>query len=550
MAVLDARTLSPGTVLTAPVVVVGAGAAGITLARALARRGTEVLLLEGGGPAPEAETQALHDVVPVGYPLRPHYINRAREFGGSCNLWAGRCMRLLPVDFEERDWVPGSGWPITAAALEPYMAEAAAILGLPPVENFALETHRSRLSGDESRLIAAGPFVPTVSLWARKPKRFARAYRRELSRSPAIRVLLHANVTRLALDAAGERVESVEIRTLDGRRLEARGRLVVLACGGLEVARLLLASNDRRPQGLGNGSGLVGRFFMDHPRTAYGRVVVREGVELPLMRTWPLARGKVQLGLAPTPEVQRQERLLHHYLTLEEEASGYAEQHYQTAIEVAKVMLRRGHAGSRLELGEAVRTPKLANFRYLLPPKEILPHEVWCAVRFAKGLLPRSRKERRYIVVYFCEQPPEAESRVALSAERDPLGTPKVLFDWRIPDSVHDTLYRLQERLARALEASGIGRLEPGEGTPVYTDASHHMGTTRMGVTPRNAVIDPDCRLFEVPNLFVASSAVFPSCGHANPTLTILALALRLADRLARELREPVVACDTATPAA
>ncbi len=537
MTLLDLDTLESGTRLAARIAIVGAGAAGITLARALAARGLDVVLLEGGGPRPEEPTQQLHELVSVGYPLRPGHVNRAREFGGSCNLWAGRCMRLTPFDLSRRPWVAEVGWPIGPEAIEPWLPQAARLLGLPDPAAFALDAHAHILSAHERRLLEAGPFAPILSLWARRPRRFARHFRTELVRSERIRVVLHANAVELETDAGGSRVVAVRCRSLSGRELRVEAEVVVLACGGIEVPRLLLLSRRHRPAGLGNEYDLVGRFFMDHPRTAFGRVRVRAGVALPLARGWPLRDGRVQLGFALPPALQAREELLHHYATLEEEHSGYTEQHYQTAIELGKVLLRRGHAGSRLDLGRIRQAARLDSLVYLLPPKEILPFPLWRAWRILKSRLESRRRERRYVVVYFCEQPPLAESRVMLDDSRDALGLPRVRLDWRIPVSVHASLERLQHHLARAFAASGLGTLEPGTGTPHYTDASHHLGTARMAASPRQGVVDPDLRLWSVPNLYVASSAVFPTGGHANPTLTLLALTLRLADHLARRLQ-------------
>jgi choline dehydrogenase-like flavoprotein len=349
---------------------------------------------------------------------------------------------------------------------------------------------------------------------------------------PEITLLLRANVTGIDLDDDGDLVRALTARTLEGRGLRLAARTFVLAAGGLESPRLLLASRERQSRGIGNGCDLVGRYFMEHPRAVFGAVRMAPGRHLPLMRGWPLRDGKVQLGIGPSPAAQAREGLLNHYLTFEEEFSGYAEQHYQAAIEIGKVLLRRGHAGGRLELGKARRAPAVSNFIYLLSPREILPHRLWRLATLARQRLASSAKARRYVVVYFCEQPPDPESRVYLSHDTDRLGLNRLVLDWRIQDSVHRTLHRLQEMVGQALARHELGTLEPGTRTPSYTDASHHMGTTRMGATPSTGVVDQDCRVFGVRNLYVAGSAVFPSVGHANPTLTIVALTLRLADRL------------------
>jgi choline dehydrogenase-like flavoprotein len=531
LTIIDARTLEDGARLEADVCIVGAGAAGLTLALALEAPTRRVLLVESGGFEPDEDVQSLYDLESVGYPPRPNYMSRARYFGGSCNLWAGRCMSLQEMDLVGRAWVPNSAWPIPPAEIRRYYPKAAAILGLPSIANFDLPTHGGRLTADERTLAMSPGFVPTISLWAPKPKRFGKSERRRIARA-SVQLLLQASVTGIDLDDDGAEVRSLIAKTLTGRALRLEARAFVLAAGGLETPRLLLASHDRQSRGIGNEFDLVGRYFMEHPRAVFGAVRMAPGRRLSLMRGWPLQDGKVQLGIGLSPEAQARERLLNHYLTFEEAFSGYAEQHYQAAIEVGKVLLRRGHAGGRLELGRARRAPAVQDFIYLLSPKEILPHRLWRLVTLTRNRLVSRQEARRYIVVYFCEQPPDPQSRVYLGHDKDRLGLNRLILDWRIPESVHQSLYRLQDLLGEALQAQKLGTLERGTGVPHYTDASHHMGTTRMGATPRTGVVDPDCRVFGVRNLYIAGSAVFPSAGHANPTLTIVALALRLAEHL------------------
>lgn len=529
---VDAAMLAPESSLESEVVVVGAGAAGITLALELARLGREVLLVEGGGRDPDAAIQALHEIEAVGRPMRPGYLPRVRQLGGTCNLWAGRAMRLAPEDLEARPAVPQGAWPIAYAELEALYPEAERILGLPGPGAFAVRTWLDRASPDERALLAEGELVPTVSLWAPAPRRFARDFRRELEGSPRIRLLLRAQAVGLREEADGRRIAAVELRVLGGSRLLARGRHVVLACGGLENARILLLSRDRSEAGIGNAHGLVGRFFMDHPRAVWGRVELRPGVTLKLLRGRPVAGGKVQLGLAAAPAKRVADGLLHHYLTLESEQSSYAREQYDVAVQVAKRLLRRGHAGRRLDFRGllAARTPDMV---YLLTPKEILPHWAYRALWSLRDRLPRPARAERLVLVHFCEQPPDADSRVTLSERRDALGLPVLRLDWRIQPAVTRAMEELCHLLGGVLSRTGLGRLLPEAGEPRFTDASHHMGTTRMGVDPRRSVVDAQGRVHGVENLWIAGSSVFPSGGHANPTLTIVALALRQARHIA-----------------
>jgi choline dehydrogenase-like flavoprotein len=313
-----------------------------------------------------------------------------------------------------------------------------------------------------------------------------------------------------------------------------KARRYVLAAGGMENARLLLLSD-----GLGNDRDQVGRCFMEHPRAVFGRVVLNAGATLPLLRGWPLRDGKVQLGMALSPEVQRRERLLNHYCTLESEVSKYTATTYETAVDVGKVLLRRGHAGSRLDF-KGLGKSHVEGFIYQLSPKELLPHWAFRLAMLAKARLRPPKGPQRFVVVTFCEQPPEPGSRVYLGKERDALGLPRLVVDWQIGAEVRHSLFRLHQEVGHVLERRGLGRFEHGDPDALqFTDASHHMGTTRMSTDPQHGVVDPEGRVHGIANLWLAGSSLFPSAGHANPTLTIVALALRLAERLKTEAFSP-----------
>jgi choline dehydrogenase-like flavoprotein len=271
-------------------------------------------VLEAGGQQPDEATQALYELKAVGAPIRENFMSRARYLGGSCNLWAGRTMRLAPLDLAGREWVPDSAWPIAAKELAAASLQASAILKLPPSEQFEPKWYRTRLSDAERRLYG-GDLVPTISLWAKTPMRFGVAHCRRLERSRHIRLVLHANVTVVNLGDGGRAVESIVASTLDRRRLSVRARVFVLAAGALENARLLLVSRDRHVCGIGNAFDLVGRYFMDHPRAVFGKVRLRPRVRLPLIAGLPTRYGQVQLGIGPSEAAQRRERLRNQYVT-------------------------------------------------------------------------------------------------------------------------------------------------------------------------------------------------------------------------------------------
>jgi choline dehydrogenase-like flavoprotein len=531
MSIIDVRKLPHLTHFATDVCIVGAGAAGITLAQELAGTALDVCLVESGGFAADPQTQSLYDLESTGDALRENYMSRARYFGGSCNLWAGRSMLLSESDLQPRDWVPDSGWPISYAELAAYYPRAGAILELPGVTVPDFDRYRSRISADEKEIFADGVFVPTTSLWAKSPQRFGADFRSLLRRTANIRVLLNASITKINLNEAGKVVESVSATTLEGGGFQLRARYYVLACGGLENARLLLVSRDQQRNGIGNGFDLVGRYFMDHPRAVFGKVHVPAVRRLRALRGRPLPDGKLQIGIGLSPDTQRREGLLNHYVTLESQTSGYTQARYQAMVQTAKVLLRKGHAGSRWDF-RRMKVSDLPNMVYLLSPKELMPHLLYRWYIAAREAVPRRPKPQTYIAVYFCEQPPDRDSRVTLSDRADQLGMPQLKLHWHIGESVTRSILRMQELLAKRFEETGVGRLEATNDGINFTDASHHTGTTRMSTGPQTGVVDTECKVHGVDNLFVAGSSVFPCAGYANPTITIVALALRLAAHL------------------
>ncbi|MFH1681347.1 MAG: GMC oxidoreductase [Candidatus Eisenbacteria bacterium] len=529
---IDARDVASGALLTADICVVGAGACGTTLAAELDGGSRDVLLVESGGLGPDEETQSLYEIENAGYPIRENFMSRARYYGGSCNLWAGRNMLIEPIDCSARSRVPAGGWPIPYEEIASYHSRAGRALRLPPVEAFDEAAYSARMSGDERALFAPGPLRPVISLWATKPVRFGSAHKKRLRRSRGTRLLLHASVVHACLNREGTVVDSLEARTTGGKRIDIRAKTFVFACGGLENARLLLVTRERSGEAGAGRWDALGRFFMDHPRAVFGTVRLRKGNRLPLIRGIPLRDGKVQFGVGLSEETQRNEGLLNHYATLEAQYSAYVEQKYQTVVQSMKVLLRRGYAGSRWKIGRA-ELPEIPGMIYLLTPKELMPHFVYrWTTTLRRALNPESGGNNR-VVVYFCEQPPDPESRVTLCDKKDALGVPRLRLHWRISPEVTRTLFRLQEILGDHLEKRGIGTLEPGEGEPRFSDASHHLGTTRMADDPGRGVVDRDCRVHGIRNLYFAGGSIFPAAGHSSPTLTMIALTLRLADHLA-----------------
>lgn len=316
MSIIDANRLQPNSLLNTDICVVGAGAAGITLSRELNGSAQSVCLVESGSYDPDEDTQALYDVDIAGYPVRENFMSRARYFGGTCNLWAGRGIKLTVLDLLKRDWVPNSGWPITYPELQRYYGRAEIILKLPSFDAFERNLQRD-MSPSERTLFDNDDLKANIALWARKPLRFGAAYKSRLKRSRNVTVYLNANVTELTMNPAGNSIAEVQWTTLAGNRARVRAKRFVLACGGLENARLLLVSRTMQPNGIGNQFDLVGRFFMDHPRAVHGKVKLSGKQKLPLLLGIPVRDGIGQVGIQLSENVQRKERLLNNYLSME-----------------------------------------------------------------------------------------------------------------------------------------------------------------------------------------------------------------------------------------
>jgi len=532
VSITDTNTIPANSILNADVCIIGGGAAGITVANALNGLKQLVCLIESGSYNPDDEVQSLYNIDVLGYPIRENFMSRARYFGGTCNLWAGRGMKLTEFDFQKREWISNSGWPIAYHELENYYSKAAKILRLPSFEDFQNFALNRGFSQTERALFGNSDLKPNIALWGRKPLRFGAAYRSSFARSRNVRVYLNANVIEIKLNPEGTSVNEVKIMTLNGNKIALRASAFVLACGGMENARLLLVSRGVQEHGIGNRFDVVGRFFMDHPRAVLGKIQLFRGQRLPLLLAVPLRDGMGQIGIQLSEKTQRKERLLNNYVALEREWSPGTARAYQSFVHSMKIILRRGYSGNRFTLSE-VKLAKIPELIYLLAPRELIPHFVYRIFKAARRRLGKDPSE--LVIVNYCEQVPNPASRVFLSEKRDKLNMNRLVLDWKLSSEETRTLVRLQELLSQYLQKNNIGslKIDAGELNGLsYTDASHHIGTTRMSESPRTGVVDINCKVHGVRNLFVAGSSVFPTSGHANPTWTIVALALRLAKHL------------------
>lgn len=513
---MDGRTTRERNITTADLCVVGAGAAGIAVALELLDTPLRVVLLERGGPTDGRE--GIYRVVNGPPASLTHDSDRPWYVGGSTNHWFGNCRPLDPCDFERRDWIPDSGWPIRRDELVPFYERAQELCGLGDFRLYDVEACRPHLAHRPLDL-ESGVLVNRVLQTCPEP-RLAVLHRRRLENAGGVQVVTGTRVIALEANARGDAVTAAHVVDAGGRRFRVAARAFVLAGGGIENPRLLLSSTGSDPAGLGNRHDLVGRFFMEHAFVDVPVDSAHARVDLAFYGGRQRVESATVWGhLSLSEDFMRAER-----------APGQA-LWFQRA-DLTGPGVRSAARLKNMLLGRAWPAAPLRDLRTVLgAPGEI-------ARRAGEKLGLRAGPVSRHDLLRVqLEQAPARDNRILLSTELDAAGQPRATLALRLGDQE-------AERHARSLRmaADSIGFDGPRAATALRAMLragqaaffSHHMGTTRMAEDPRCGVVDRHCQVHGVSNLFVAGSSVFPTGGTAGPTLTIVALALRLA----RHLRE------------
>lgn len=517
--IVDTNELESGSTIQCDLCIIGAGAAGISIAREFDNTKLNVWLVESGGLEYESDTQNMYKGQSIGRKYPPLDVTRLRYLGGTTNHWNGLCRPLDEIDFQKRDWIAHSGWPFDRNHLLPWYKKAQSVCELNAFEygiDYWLPEEQ------KSSPFKSGRIRPTMYQQS-PPTRFGESYRKQLKDSSNITVCLHANVTHLQANNPPVLLRHLNIESLQGKKITIRPRVTVLACGSIENARLLLAANDVESNGLGNHHDNVGRYFMDHLTITSGALLTTKTF---LSRFWYEYRikGKPRRQL-PTllldDELQRAEKIGNYSVILRPPAR---------SIGVASFR--------RLE-GQLDRGKGIDNFWQHLGNIIGDVKEVSSMLYYRYSDEENNTIEPRLYQQW--EQVPNPNSRVKLSTNSDSLGLPRAELDWQLSDIDRRTLAAGQQALAREVGQLGLGRLridtaaEKVMPKDVMWD-NHQLGTTRMHESAKQSVVDGDCRLHTVNNLYVAGGSVFPTSGSTNPTLTVVALALRLADHLREKL--------------
>jgi choline dehydrogenase-like flavoprotein len=513
--VRDLLTERPESGTSSDVCIVGAGAAGIVLAIELLRYGRSVTMLEGGGAAIEAASQGPYRSELAGLPHRGIHTGRYRAVGGTTTKWGGQILELDERDFEARAGIALSGWPIAKKELMPHYERALEIEGLAGVNR-----------DDDAVWNEIGLRRPTFdcletycSRWCPQPN-FAVLHRETLERHPGLTVWRHANAVGLEFNT--ETLTGIRARTLTGIEVTFRAREYVFCMGAIESSRFFL-----QPQAGDvpwNRSGLLGKHFQDHIDCNAATVV-----PLDVARFHAAFDNVFSKGFKYHPKL----RLV---------ASKQAEFHtlnvagtmnfVSDADDVIGNIKRSAKHLLRGQLAE-IEGSDLMTLAKNLP---LLVRQTW---RYGVQHRAYNPPDATIILRVHCEQQPDSSSSIMLSDERDALGMLRTKLDWRISTLELETV--LQYVLVAQSSLATLARVEPNAALSSHDpsfvtqcdDSNHHMGGMRMAGSETEGLVDANLRLYGLWNAYICSAAVFPTSGHSNPTHTLLALAVRLAEHLA-----------------
>ena len=515
---VDARNIDNGSLIEGDICIIGAGAAGISMALEWMNTPYKIILLEGGGFEYDDRVQQLYAGKTTGQHYFPLVSCRLHYFGGTTGHWAGWCSTFDTIDFEKRDWIPHSGWPIKREDLDPFYARAQKNVDLGPY-NYSVEYWQKQ---DPSMIpMPLDKNVVWNKMWQfSPPTRFGEKYKDTIVNAKNIHLYTYANVVDIKANENISSVEEVTVKNYAGKEHTVRAKYFVLACCSIQNARVLLASNQQAPKGLGNDNDLVGRFFMEHIEIKAAELWLEKPDPMQLYM-WEWGKTKARAELAISAQKQQEYKILNGTAALNplEIAKGEPSMIEIWSEDAKKNMERLNSYGK--EEGDNGETK-----------------------------LPARKKAYQSFQLFTrVEQAPNPNSRVTLDTEKDSLGMPRAILHWELTPFEKRSIRQIYKLIGQEVGRTGIGRVrlmeylrdEKDESWPEFTGGGwHHMGTTRMSEDPKQGVVDANCKVHGISNLFVAGASCYVTAAAPNPTLTLIALTIRLADHLKDVIKNPV----------
>lgn len=491
--------------------IIGAGAAGILLSIKLSQRGKKVLVIESGHFEEDEDRQSLNTIEQTGKLLGTAIWGRKRAVGGTTIAWGGQSMPFAPVDFSKRAWVANSGWPLQYEDLEPYYPAANQFMNIDALD---YEDDILRLLHLERPAFDKGKAWYHFAKWAPEPN-FRKLHGSELAEK--VTVVYNAVLTKINLDGR-KRVDTITVSNFRDNSVDIPVQTLIIAAGGIETNRILLGNNHQIPSGIGSDHGWLGKCFMEHPCIDVGIIKTDQPYKLQSFFNTHIAKKRRYSIRLSTPEkFQREFSLLNGSASI---MFDYSNEAFDPYLEVKNFLKTKQLSGFKGLLSNAAA--------YRLSAKALLTDKFF----YKHGARAR--------FVMMLEQEPLTDSFIALGEQKDRFGMNLAKINWKISKMTWNTVLSFSAVLRDEFRRLSFGELTPHPHvTPdnedwesCLTDVNHHMGGTRMSDTPENGVVNKNLQVWGHENLFVCSSSVYPTGSHSNPTLTLLALALRLVDFL------------------
>lgn len=515
--------------LSCQVCIVGGGAAGITLAHDLSKKGADIILIESGGKTYDQATQDLYKANHFDKPFPNPAFSRLRFLGGSSNHWQNNTSPLSRLDFEKRDGIENSGWPITFDEVNKYYPRAQGYCGVSDDGYDALEwssklkkmavTQQSNVI--ESR-IAKSPILPT---------RFYNSYGSDIEEAENVRILTYTNIVDLDFDVHGSVINRIRCQTLQNNHVDVNAEIFVLCCGGLENARLMLLFNEKYKNKLGNSGDNVGRYLMEHPTPRAAHALFENDIDLSFYQASAVDTRLITGFFSLNDATVQEHETINLRMPLIERSNYYLSDGI-SSMHTLQSSLDKGN----------LPDDTMKHLWNVISDLDMVAEGI-ARKRYQSKIFDHASQTGGYEIIMMMEQTPNKDNRITLSDKKDKLGTPKINIDYKVLESDKMKVWK-----SLGLFADEVGRLDIGrvrllrERVERLWDSQlgfsqHHMGTTRMATNEKEGVVDSDCLVFGTNNFYIAGSSIFCTGGSVPPTLTIVALALRLSDHIKGKLK-------------